>query len=251
MVGALGILGVLSLLASQVLPADVADETGVPAPVLAVLLMVQPALLVVGAAILGDRMVRTTGLRAPYLSRLARVPASPGPPPWTPGSAAIAAVAGALGVGALLAGYGWFTAEQAAMTLTPGTSVSLLTAVLYGGLTEEVLMRWGLMAALLWLLVVMARRRGRRPGVTTRPERPSSAQMTIAVLVTAVVFALLHLPALLTLTEPSMAVIGAAMVANVVAGTVFGGIFAARGLEAAMVAHGGAHLVAAAIGLIV
>jgi len=227
-IAALGALGVVSLLASAVLPPDVATQAGLPEPALRVLVMAQPLALVIGAAILGDRLTPTTWLQAPFLSRSGTVPIR---------GAVTDALIGALFVGGVLASYTWFTTEVAPLTLVPGTSLSLVTAVLYGGLTEEVLIRWGLMSLVVWILVRLTRR---------RTAAPSTGVIATAIVVTSLMFAILHLPALIALGNADAAVITAAMTANVLAGLVFGTLFARRGIESAMAAHGGAHLVGAA-----
>ena len=229
-IAGLGIVGVLSLLASTVLPPEAASQTGLPEPALRVLVLIQPLALVIGAAILGDRLTRTTWLQAPFLSRSGNVPLR---------GAVTDALIGALVVGGVLVAYTWFTTEVAPVTLVPGTSLSLVTAVLYGGLTEEVLMRWGLMSLVVWLLVKVARRRN--------TEAPSTGIIVTAIGVSALVFAVLHLPALIALGNAGGAVIAAAMTANVLAGLVFGALFARRGIESAMMAHGGAHVVGGAL----
>ena len=226
-IAALGIVGVLSLLASTIVPADVAAEAGIPETTLRLLLLIQPLVLVVGASILGDRLTATTWLQTPFISRSHTVSVT---------SAFVAAVVGALIVGTTLVGYNWITTEVAPLTLVSGTSLSPVTAILYGGITEEVLIRWGLMSFLVWLGMKVIRR--------PRGERPSTSIIASATVGSAVVFALLHLPALLTLSDPSALVVWAAMGANVVAGVTFGVVFAARGLESAMGAHAGAHVVA-------
>jgi len=91
------------------------------------------------------------------------------------------------------------------------------------------------MGALVWLFVKISKR--------PTGERPSAAIIASTIVVTSAAFALLHLPALLTLGDPTALNIAAAMAANVIAGLAFGTVFAARGLEAAMGAHAGAHLV--------
>ena len=85
--------------------------------------------------------------------------------------------------------------------------------------------------------------------ISKRPsgERPSSAIIVFAILVSSVAFALLHLPALLTLGDPTAVNIAAALAANTIAGLVFGTVFAARGLESAMGAHAGAHVIGFAL----
>ena len=87
-----------------------------------------------GASILGDRLTATTWLRAPFISRSHGASVT---------SALIATVVGALVVGTTLVGYNWITTEVALLTLVSGTSLSPVTAILYGGITEEVLIRWG------------------------------------------------------------------------------------------------------------
>lgn len=226
LVAGLGIIGVASLLASNVVPPEVAQEAGIPMAALRLIVLIQPTILVIGAAILGDRLTRTTWLQAPLLTGSHSVSFR---------SILTGGLVGAIVVGVVLALYTWITTEVSPTTLVSGSSLSLITGVLYGGLTEEVLMRWGLMSALVWAMVKIRRIGPDRP--------PTQTIVTLAIIVTAVAFALLHLPALLALTDPSITVVLASMVANLLAGCVFGYLFAARGLEAAMVAHAGAHVV--------
>lgn len=230
MIAGLGLVGVVSLLASNVVPPELADEAGLPVDALRLIVLIQPSVLVVGAAILGDRLTRTTWLQAPLISRTRTVPAA---------SILASALLGAVVVGIVLFAYTWITTEVSPTTLVSGSSLSLITGVLYGGLTEEVLMRWGLMSAVVWALVKVRR--------IPAGHRPPRAIITSSIALTAAAFALLHLPALLALTDPSITVVFSAMAANLFAGCVFGYLFAARGLEAAMGAHAGAHLVGAAL----
>jgi membrane protease YdiL (CAAX protease family) len=112
--------------------------------------------------------------------------------------------------------------------------------VLYGGITEEVLLRWGLMTSLTWLVWRLLQ----RPGEAVRP-----AYVWIAIVASALVFGLGHLPAahflLGGLTPGTLFwVIGA----NTSFGLLFGWLFWRRGLESAMVAHGLTHLVSHFVG---
>lgn len=229
-IAALGLIGVASLLVSTVIPPDVVAEAGIPYGALRFLVLIQPAALVIAAAIAGDRLTRTTHLNAPFISGTREVPIR---------SALTAAIVGAVVVGATLATYNWITSEVASVTLVPGTSLSLVTAVLYGGLTEEVLIRWGLMGVTVWAVMKIRRR--------SNDQGPSTPIIATAIGVTSITFAALHFPALFALTDPSVTVIVASFTANVLAGIVFGALFAARGLESAMGAHAGAHIVGAGL----
>jgi membrane protease YdiL (CAAX protease family) len=111
----------------------------------------------------------------------------------------------------------------------------LLARLLYGGVTEEVLMRWGVMTSLTWLMWRLLQ----QPGEVVRP-----AYVAVAIVVSSLLFGLGHLPAahllLGGLTPSTLSwVIGA----NMSFGLLFGWLFWRRGLEAAMVAHAVTHLV--------
>jgi hypothetical protein len=233
-IAGLGILGVVSLLASTVIPPNVVEQSGLPETALRLLVLIQPAVLVIGAAVVGDRLTGTTHLNAPFISGTRRVPIA---------SAVLAAFGGAVAVGSVLTIYNWVTSELAPVTLVPGTSLSLLTGVLYGGLTEEVLIRWGLMGVIVWILMKLTRR---------NPDQGPSVTIAVtSIAITSVTFAVLHFPALFALTDPSITIVVASLIGNVLAGAVFGVIFAARGLESAMGAHAGAHMVGATLSSLV
>jgi membrane protease YdiL (CAAX protease family) len=111
----------------------------------------------------------------------------------------------------------------------------LLARLLYGGVTEEVLMRWGVMTSLTWLMWRLLQ----RPGDAVRP-----AYVSVAIVASSLIFGLGHLPVahflLGGLTPSTLAwVIGA----NTSFGLLFGWLFWRRGLESAMVAHAMTHLV--------
>jgi membrane protease YdiL (CAAX protease family) len=111
----------------------------------------------------------------------------------------------------------------------------LLARMLYGGVTEEVLMRWGVMTSLTWLTW----RLFQRPGEAVRP-----GYVSLAIVASSLIFGLGHLPVahflLGGLTPSTLSwVIGA----NMSFGLLFGWLFWRRGLESAMVAHAITHLV--------
>jgi membrane protease YdiL (CAAX protease family) len=109
----------------------------------------------------------------------------------------------------------------------------LVLGLLYGGIAEELLMRWGLMTALIWV--------GHRVFGRNRT-RPSGAVVWTAILVTAVVFGLGHLPALAGYAELTPFLIARTVAVHAIGGIVFGWLYWRRSLEAAMVAHAFAHV---------
>jgi len=112
----------------------------------------------------------------------------------------------------------------------------LLAAVLYGGITEEIFMRWGLMTFLGWALWHNFQR---------AEGPPSAGVIGSAIFLSAVIFGAGHLPA----TRILLGGLPFPAVASVIAGGTFFGIIAGYlyrryGLECAMICHATSHLLA-------
>ncbi|PSB06879.1 CPBP family intramembrane metalloprotease [filamentous cyanobacterium CCP2] len=122
-------------------------------------------------------------------------------------------------------------ALQAANNTEPGW-LNLLTAMFYGGITEEILMRWGLMSLLVWIAW-----KGLKQGVTL----PSQGIYQGAIVLAALVFGLLHLPATAAIVPLTPVVIVRALLLNGIAAIGFGWLFWQYSLEAAMLAHISVH----------
>lgn len=98
----------------------------------------------------------------------------------------------------------------------------------YGGINEELLMRFFLLSGLLWLVTRIWHTPGGGPVPTA---------FIIINIVVAVIFGLGHLPATKMLTPITPLLVVRAIVLNSVAGIVFGWIYWRYGLAAAMVSH--------------
>lgn len=132
------------------------------------------------------------------------------------------------------------TGATAAPTVTVGAVLaSLPFRVLYGGVTEELLLRWGVMSL---LALALGRTVGR--GRDARSDGLSPAVAWTAIALSSVLFGVGHLLAALAvygaLTPDVLAfVVGG----NTLAGLVFGWLFWRHGPEAGMVAHVLGHVV--------
>jgi Type II CAAX prenyl endopeptidase Rce1-like len=115
---------------------------------------------------------------------------------------------------------------------TEPSGLNLLTAMFYGGITEEILMRWGLMSLLVWIAW-----KGLEQGVTL----PSQGIYQGAIVLAALVFGLLHLPATAAIVSLTPVVIIRALLLNGIVGIAFGWLFWQYSLEAAMLAHVSFH----------
>ena len=232
-----GMLGVV-VITVTVLP-QLLGEVTLPAPlwVLSLASLAQSALLVALAVWAGVALAPEVGLRAPAFE--AAVTARPIAPalrpqllpglsrrrPWRDALFAIGAYAPA-------------ALAEVQQRFNP----SLLARVLYGGITEELLLRWGLMTVLVWLAWrFLQRRRG----------APRTVYIWLAIVVSALLFGAGHLPAAAVLVgELTGDIVLFVVGVNTAFGVLFGYLFWRYGLEAAMIAHGTTHVVSYIAGLL-
>jgi len=109
------------------------------------------------------------------------------------------------------------------------------TRLLYGGITEELLLRWGVLTLLVWLAWRLFQK---------RQGKPRAVWFVCAIIISSVVFGLGHLPLVNVLAVNfTVAVVGYIVVANSLFGFIAGYLYWKRGLEAAIIAHMLAHVV--------
>lgn len=236
--GFLGILGLLVTILNDPLYAEQADEIGTSVELLAVATGVELSLLLTVAVLVGLYLAPHLGFQSHVLNRISKntriAPAlrSELPP--------------ALG-GGLLVGLVLVVGERVAPEIVEGQpemAVDLLIQsiplrLLYGGITEELLLRWGVMMVLVFILWKVAGRSG---------DRPSSKIVWTAIVGAAVLFGVMHLPTAIPVYGPlTPEVIGFVVGLNTIGGIVFGWLFWRYSLEAAMIGHGFAHIVALSV----
>ncbi len=149
-------------------------------------------------------------------------------------------VAGVLG-GVGLFAIGGYASPAVLANAEQQFTVPLLARVLYGGVTEELLLRWGLMTVLLWLSWrFLQSGRG----------APKQIYIWFAIIVSALLFGAGHLPAAAIQVGELTAYIALFVVgANAIFGLLFGYLYWRYGLEAAIIAHLTAHVVSYALSL--
>jgi len=106
----------------------------------------------------------------------------------------------------------------------------------YGGVVEEILLRLFVVSLFAWLLGLVTRTR-------TKDVNKSAGIMWTAIILSAVLFGLGHLPATASIVSITPLVVVRAVLLNGVGGLVFGWLFWKKGLEYAMVAHFTADIV--------
>jgi len=238
--GVAGLAGAAATAALQLtLDPTIAERSGLPAdaslPVAVALSMATPAVLVVVATVVGTATAPRVGFRSFVHDHVTE-----GRPVWSrvrESAPRAVAVGLATGVG-IVALDAVLTAiiPAAAPTGTEPGSVALVLAsaparFLFGGLAEELLLRWGLVSAIAWVLAAVV------PGDRRR------TVAWIAVVLAAVAFGAAHLPQAAASMELTLPVAARIVALNATAGVVFGWLYVEDALEAAMLAHASGHVV--------
>jgi len=97
-----------------------------------------------------------------------------------------------------------------------------------GGLAEEVLLRLFIMTLLVWITFKIKK---------TKEGKPTAIGIWIAIILSAILFGLGHLPITSTVTAITPVVVIRAIVLNGIGGIIFGWLYWKKGLESAMIAH--------------
>jgi len=224
-----------SLAARSGLPADASVTVAVASSV------AMPAVFVVAATVVGTATAPRVGFRSFVHEHV-----TDGRPVWSRVRESMPRAVGiglATGAGILLLDsvLAWVVPSAVPTTNDPNSLGLVLASAparfLFGGLAEELMLRWGLVSAIAWALTAVL------PG-----DRERAIAWT-AIVLAAVAFGAAHLPqaaASMDLTGPVVARIVAL---NSMAGVVFGWLYVEDALEVAMLAHASAHvvLIAAAI----
>jgi CAAX prenyl protease-like protein len=234
--GALALPGIASiaLIVPELLQrAPGAHPLPMPVPLLTAIAIAQVALLTAIAIAVGLATAPRAGLHSAIVQRVHGEPA--GRIDAVLGSSAGVALAAALWIAdRLLAAYDPALAEAIANAM-PSDWLLRLTGVFYGGVVEELLMRWGLVSLVAWGAWRLFQR---------GEPRPSIGVLHVAVLVAAIVFALAHLPGAAAQGLTATPVLTARIIAgNAIAGLVLGVLYLRNVLETAMICHATFHAV--------
>ena len=219
-------------------------ETAVPAglslPLLAIVSAVNPLLLLGVACVLGAYAAPRVGLRS-YVIQGGRTNEGVwGHLRTQAGFAFTIGVVGGVSIIVLDTLLMPFVAQDLPQTVIGAGRPTVLTVLayapvrfLYGGITEELMLRFGLMSVLVFV--------GWR--VTGRSEDgPSSTVFWAAIVLAAILFGAGHLPALAQTVELTPALIARTVLLNAIAGVLFGWLYWRRSLESAILAHASFHV---------
>jgi membrane protease YdiL (CAAX protease family) len=228
--GLIGTVGIVPVLSQQI--ATLPTNLPLSPPALIAAALAQTAVLVAGATALGVALAPRLGLRSHLAERgVGGLPALASEAPLAVGLGLLSA---ALIVGLDLALRPLMPQEfLAAVQASSSGLATLISGLLYGGIAEELLLRWGVMSLFAWV----GWRIGQR-GVG----QPATVVVWLAILAAALLFGLGHLPAAAALAPLTPAFVLRTVLLNSLVGIVAGWLFWRRSLEAAMLAHMAVHI---------
>ncbi len=232
---AAGLAGVLS--AIPIIPKLIAasgEEPPLPMALIQAASVVQSSAILFGMVLLGAWLSPKVDLGTPlidtYVLRTARAPDTR--------RILVSSIAGGLVGGVLLVAISryWLPALPTEFIENAGKfDPPFYTRILYGGITEEILIRWGLMTFLTWGLFRLTQ---------GKDSTVSASNYLLAILLSAIVFGAGHLPAAhLLAPEVTAPLVAYIIVGNSAFGLIAGYLYWKRGLEAAILAHVLAHCV--------
>lgn len=235
-----GMLGVLSLLLVDfsALLAPIAERSGITLPPLTpqmrLLSLIQPAVLLSLATLVGVLLAANVKLFAPAAQAFINGDsvANALKPQLLP-----AIIGGLVGAIAVIVGAQLWLPYLPTEFVAVGKEMSMptLTRFLYGGITEEILLRWGFMTFLVWIPYRF---------FTQQTGHVPAKFYIAAIIISALIFGIAHLPiaaALAPSFTPSL--ITYIITLNALFGLIAGYLFWKIGLEAAIIAHIIAHVV--------
>ena len=237
-----GLAGVLSFLLIDlnaliaILPIPPGTEMPLSIPAMKLVTVIQQAIILAVAVLVGVVLASKVGLSSP----VAEAAASGGDsvsafkPQIIPGI--VGGLIGGVSLVLIAAALKPFLSPEVLARLGEyGKILPLPTRLLYGGIIEELLLRWGLMTLLVWAAWRLFQK-GRN--------RPKPAFFVGAILISSVLFAIGHLPmAFMLFPELTLALKLFVIVGNSAFGLIGGYLYWKKGLESAMIAHALTHVV--------
>ncbi|WP_026702257.1 CPBP family intramembrane glutamic endopeptidase [Salibacterium aidingense] len=236
-----GVIAVLSLLPMQIeiLPRQL-EELGVPLKlpieIMAVLSLLNPLLFIIVGLLIGHFLAERTGFYSfiydkdrygtPLLSRLRAV-------------FIISALLGGIS-GVFIVTVDFFLQpflpEELHISGAESTVdfFDLVARLLYGGIAEELMLRFGVMTLVVFIMWKVFQR---------SQARPTSVIVWIGIILSALLFGLGHYAATAAATDMTPIVFARMIFLNGFGGIIYGWLYWRRGLEAGMIAHIATHVV--------
>ncbi len=230
---AVGIVGILSMLTMDIpLPteAEAIFKDKFTTGQIKLLILINPTILLVVCAIIGTILYQKVNLKVPIIEKLIGIRKE---------RVNISDILKYGILGGILSGILLSLVSLIFNPILPiefiklGKSIkpTLLARFLYGGLTEEILMRFGLMTLIIWICSKIFK--GIKPFV-----------FWAGIIITAILFGFGHFPiAYQAIDNPSTGLLAYILIGNSIGGIIFGWLYWKKGLESAFIAHIFTHVI--------
>ena len=227
----LGMLGMLSMLTMELpLPEEMlsALEDQFTPSQIKLLILINPTIILIVAVLVGTLLYQNVNLSVPIIEKFIGIKEDA----IQLREILLYGISGGVLTGIVLSMLGFFRliSPSEFELLTGQLQLSLAARFLYGGITEEIFMRFGLMTLFVWLTAKLFK--GLKPQV-----------YWIGIVLSSLIFAVGHFPIVFqTVGTPSIVMISYVLIGNTIGGLVFGWLYWKKGLESAFLAHIFAHV---------
>jgi hypothetical protein len=232
----IGFIGVLSFLFTDIDIAEfVPEAAGKFSPIaLKFLSLINPTIFLIVAVTTGGFMAPMTGLRSPLTEGIiSKEPIGSILKEQLKWGIPLGLISGLL-----IISYTYLmipVLPQAYIDLLDKLPISPVTRFLYGGITEEILLRWGFMTLLVFMIWKIFFKKKENPGYDI---------YWTAIIISAIVFGAGHLPiAFILVKDTGIMFLSFVIIANAFFGIAAGWLYWKKGLESAMMAHMAAHCI--------
>jgi hypothetical protein len=227
----LGMLGMLSILTTDLpLPEEIVsvlEDRFTPFQI-KLLVLINPTIILIVAVIVGTSLYQQVNLSVPVIEKFVGIKSEA--PKLR--DILLFGIFGGFITGMILSILGLYRyiSPTEFELLNSSLNLTLAARFLYGGITEEIFMRYGLMTLIVWLSSKLLK--GTKPAV-----------YWIGIIVSTLLFAVGHFPIVFQVIEsPSVILIAYVLIGNSIGGLIFGWLYWKKGLESAFLAHIFAHV---------
>jgi len=234
---ALGFLGILSLLTATLPYGDLPEQIAqLPPFIIKLLVLLQPSIILLIAVLVGTLLYDKVKFTVPTISSLFGIE--------KPQTSFVQQVKYGVPLGLLAGALIVLTASLFKLVISEELNavgnqvqITLLVRFGYGGITEELLMRFGFMTLVVWVTSKLIR-------------RLNNLTYWVGIGLSTLLFAAGHLPVVYaSVSAPSALLVTYILVGNSIGGLIFGWLYWKKGLESAIFAHIFAHVAMVSIGL--
>ncbi len=227
----LGLLGVLTMLTVTIpldsLPKQLTEKFS--PQTIQLLILINPTILLLIATVVGTILYDKVNLTVPTISSLLKIEK----PQITFLEQVKYGISLGLITGILTVTVGLVfksSIPQEFIELGNKIKITTLARFGYGGFTEELLMRFGFMTLIVWIVFKITK-------------QFNNVTYWTGIILAALLFAMAHLPAVYSaVSNPTISLITYILIGNSIAGIFFGWLYWKKGLEAAFIGHIFAHI---------